>query len=262
MKNSYSKLPLLLLLTLVLSLTGCSSALQTIQTGTVLEIEKMDVIYTKPVIQEGEMVWHKIGFFQKPQNNEILFSGFSVVNRLFKGLGLPLVNQYYTTAKLYYKDQKIRVKFTYDYQETYNDMDDDDDFSPKRGNFSNIKIKKLPKKYKFEVIDPVRVVSIGYPLENTLVTQEELPLILTSFSIDEKPFKVVLTKMPEKQSVSIRSLIRYQEQEALIIDENCNVCASFNTDNYKIYDQSLVTPEELIVPIGLYTGLFIMLNEY
>ena len=141
-------------------------------------------------------------------------------------------------------------------------MDDDDDFNPKRGNFSNIKTKKLPKKYKFEIIDPVRLISIGYPLENTLVTQEDLPLILTGFSIDEKPFKLVLTKMPDKASVSIRSLIRYQEQEALIIDYNCNVCASFTTDNYTIYDQPNVSPEELIVPIGVYSGLFLLLNEY
>lgn len=262
MKKSYNKLSALLLLSVVLLLISCSSTLQTIQTGSVLDIEKKYVVYNETVVQEGELIWRKISLFQKPQNNEVLLSGFTVVNRLFNGIGFPLVNQYYTTAKLYYKKQKIRVRFTYDYQETYNDMDDDDDFNPKRGNFSNIKTKKLPKKYKFEIIDPVRLISIGYPLENTLVTQEDLPLILTGFSIDEKPFKLVLTKMPDKASVSIRSLIRYQEQEALIIDYNCNVCASFTTDNYTIYDQPNVSPEELIVPIGVYSGLFLLLNEY
>ena len=262
MKNLNKLLVLFVLLFVFSSCTFTKSVLADTPL-TKLEVQTTSVVYGKEIVQEDKIGSH--GLFQKTKGNELLLGFDTGVVKANDIIMLFTSTQFYTKAIFYYKDKKQKIRFTYLFDETdsFGDWGNESLYEPQVGNFSGINIKGLPKKYNFDVIDPyIQKVRRGSPLENTLVTQEELPLILTSFSIDEKPFKVVLTKMPEKQSVSIRSLIRYQEQEALIIDENCNVFASFNTDNYKIYDQSLVTPEELIVPIGVYTGLFMLLNKY
>ena len=262
MKN-LSKLYLFFLILFLFSSCTITKALLTEQPLTKLELQTASIFFSNEIIQEGKIGTH--GFFQKPKENEILVGFTTGVVKANDIIRLFTFISYYTKAKFFYKDKSQKIRFTYLFDETDPlwDWGDESLYEPKKGDFSSIDVTGLPKKYKFDVIDPcIQELRVGSPLENTHVVQEDLPLILTGFSIDEKPFKLVLTKMPDKASVSIRSLIRYQEQETLIIDDNCNVCASFTTDNYTIYDQSNVSPEELIVPIGVYSGLFLLLNEY
>ena len=240
-----------------------SKTLLTEQSLTTLELQTASIIFSNEIIQEGKIGLRE--YFQKPNSNEILFDFTTGVVKSNDIIRIFTFISYYTKANFYYKDKRQTLRFTYIFDETDPlwDWGDESLYEPKQGDFSNISISGLPKKYNFDVIDPlIQKVRIGSPLENTLVIQEDLPLILTSFSINEKPFKVVLTKMPDKASVSLRSLIRYKEQEALIVDENNKVCASFTTDNYTIYDQPYVSSDELIVPIGVYSGLFVLLNDY
>lgn len=259
----FTKIIQLLIVLFVFSSCTFIKSIATDMPPTELELQATAVIYGKEIVQEDRIGSHR--YFQKTKENELLLDFYTGVVKANDIILLLTSTQFYTKANFYYRDRKQKVRYTYVFDETDPlwDWGDESLYEPRKGDFSGINIKGLPKKYKFDAIDPyIQEVRIGSPLENTLVTQEDLPLILTSFSIDGKPFRIVLTKMPEKSAVSLRSLIRYQDQETLIIDENCNVCASFTADNYKIYDQMHVSPDELIVPIGVYSGLFLLLNEY
>ena len=262
MKN-LSKLCLFFSILFLFSSCSLTKAILTEQPLTKQELQTASILFSNEIIQKGKISPHR--YFQKPNENEILVDFTTGVVKANDIIRLFTFISYYTKAKFYYKDKSQKIKFTYLFDETDPlwDWGDESLYEPKKGDFSSINVTGLPKKYKFDVIDPyIQELRVGSPLENTHVVQEDLPIIFTGFLIDEKPFKVVLTKMPDKSSVSLRSLIRYQEQETLILDENNNVCASFTIDNYTIYNQPHVSSDEMIVPIGVYSGLFLLLNEY
>ena len=229
---------------------------------TTLPIETISVKYNDDVVLEGNMIWTGIKFFQKPKDSEILLSGFRGISRFWKTI---FQTSYHTSAEFYYGNKKQKVKFNYTFQETDPFWEENGNnlyAYPEKGNFYTISIHRLPKKYEFEIIDPPLNRKFGSPLENTFVTKKDLPVVFTHFSINERLFSIVFTKMPNEENVSFRSLIRYEGQETLITNANGIVVVSFTNDYYKIFNQDIVTTEELIIPIGVYKGLFLMLNEF
>ena len=229
---------------------------------TTLELETTPVIYDSTVIQEGLIGFKR--FFQHPKDSEILLDFDTGVVKANDITLLFTFISYYTKAKFYYKDKKFKPKFFYEFDETdpVYDWGKESLYKPRMGSFSNINIRGLPKRYLFEIIDPVLEVKFGSPLENTFISSNNLPVVLTYFMVNGKRFKIVFTKMTDESYVSLRSLIRYENQEILIVDENGFVYASFNTEGYKIYEQKCVSPDDLIIPIGVYSELFFLLNKY
>lgn len=57
-------------------------------------------------------------------------------------------------------------------------------------------------------------------------------------------------------------MIKHYNQKFLITDTNGNVVADFYSDEYRVYAQNGVSPDDLVYVIGVYSGLFRLLNRY
>ncbi len=245
-----------------ISLFFYSCASDSFQIGTTMKVENPSIIEIPEIEIEGDIGLNdrKMKF----KETDLRISGFTYIHHAFD-TKLTFLNPYSTEGAVFHGDRKNNVKFTYWFDEKlfyHGIFAETHDYSGSRGNFSNIRIKRMPKRFKFKTIDPILLVNIGSAIDNTKVTGEDLPATFARFSIGDNVFDVLVSKIAGNSASSMRSLIRDEEQEYLIVAENGILAASFSPVRYAVYRQDMASSEDLMSVIGVYLGLFRLLNKY
>ncbi len=253
-----------------------NSCLTTSQSELIGESKKSIVVQNeRELIQYGNIY---IGSQKKDTRtkNSLQIIGFSGITKYCTSF-LTFINEYGSSGYTIYNGEKNRRSLSFAFDERISNRgyyDSPDDYSDSKGSFTNIKIKKFPQKhYKFEIIDNYGMIQIGSQLEKTNILPSDLPVYFTSFYIDEKKYSILLTKikvdyplitnMPKESfGSSVRKMIRLPDQEYLVIDSDNKICASFSYNNYKIYEDANFNSYDMIQAIGIYLGIFKLLNSH
>ena len=207
--------------------------------------------------------------------DDLAIWGFESIWRYYKSV-FVYFNQYKSSGHIEYNYKSIKRAVTYDFYETESHrmkFDSADDYNRSKGEFNQFRIKKFSKNYLFDEIAPYGIVNVGSQINSKIVKPTDLPVYFTSFYIDEKKYSILLTKikvdyplitnMPKESfGSSVRKMIRLPEQEYLVIDSDNKLCASFSYRDYKIYENESFNSYDMIQAIGIYLGIFKLLNGH
>lgn len=122
--------------------------------------------------------------------------------------------------------------------------------------FKAFSIMKLPSSYRFKDFNVSKSVS---PWDKK-VNHTELPLALTSFSIEGKDFSLLLTSMEYRQgsfgdtTESLYNLVTMDDQIFQIMDNEGRLHAEFTKDSYRIFEvDSEFDPQKLWPCIAVFS---------
>lgn len=197
----------------------------------------------------------------------------------FGGEGFRISNASKSKVLIEYNNFEREILLSYDFER---DRNPDYDGNYNSGEFCDIRIKKMPPKYDFNVIAKMHWIPwlfrIGVSeIEWEGIYKEDLPAPFAEFSINGKSYQIKLstisvqrplfTNMTDDEllsshKTSLRKMIRDENQIYIITDDSGTVFASFDSDSYKIYENSGTVADDFISVIGVYTGIFQLLNAY
>lgn len=190
---------------------------------------------------------------------DIYLSSFTSIGTRLKTMVFPFLRAFKTTGNVIYNRQKNDVKFTYICPPREDPLFHTSD---EYVEFTNIKIIQKRKNIKFLYSDDFYEPGWAFSLNATYVTGNQLPVAFTKFSIDGKEYRLLMTITGKNNKSTLRSMIKHYNQKFLITDTNGNVVADFYSDEYRVYAQNEVSPDDLVYVIGVYSGLFRLLNRY
>lgn len=240
----------------------------------------------KDIIREGNILFDnkKSELLNDGNNIHIVMSDMWTIfgGGLITAINRSRINVYYQINDI---NQKVLITFDY-----HGDMNPSSQEGPdytgektEKGIINQIKIKKLPKNiYNFETIKkghrPLWFIE-GPSLNDFEITKDDLPAIFANFSINGNAYQVKLSKMTillptalilnetpyedfYSKKTSLREMIGKENQLFLIMNEQNELCAVFDFNEYKIYSNSYEIVDEMSSIIAVYSSVFKLLNTY